>query len=799
MPVKSDLRPLPAQEEAGKTLSPLELFHQRVEISACSITQKFLGVQPSATSLSSQLCVTLLDAPRAMGTSSSPPSPASVVAPGTTPFEESRLPVFTLDYPHVQIPFEITLWILLASLAKIGFHLYHKLPTIVPESCLLIMVGLLLGGIIFGVDEKSPPAMKTDVFFLYLLPPIVLDAGYFMPTRPFFENIGTIFWYAVVGTLWNSIGIGVSLFGICQIEAFGLSDITLLQNLLFGSLISAVDPVAVLAVFENIHVNEQLYILVFGESLLNDAVTVKAGQIPVVEALGIGENPLRHHHLSECRPRLFRLGPLSCLNRSHISSCRITACAMTMNKYVEENVSQKSYTTIKYFMKMLSSVSETLIFIFMGVSTVGKNHEWNWAFVCFTLAFCLIWRALGVFVLTQVINWFRTIPLTFKDQFIIAYGGLRGAICFALVFLLPAAVFPRKKLFITAAIVVIFFTVFILGITIRPLVEFLDVKRSNKKQQAVSEEIHCRFFDHVKTGIEDVCGHWGHNFWRDKFKKFDDKYLRKLLIRENQPKSSIVSLYKKLEIKHAIEMAETGMMSAVPSFASLNDCREEKIRKLTPGEMDEIRELLSRNLYQIRQRTLSYNRHNLTADTSERQAKEILIRRRHSLRESIRKDSSLNREHRASTSASRYLSLPKNTKLPEKLQKKKNISNAGDDSSDSDPDVGTTVLNLQPRARRFLPEQFSKRSSQAYKMEWKNEVDVDSDQGRPRTPPAAHGKEGGAQAPGVLCQPLLSKGQFGSVRGDGATQALRPKAPPRLVRRASEPGHRKGRLGSEKP
>lgn len=66
-----------------------------------------------------------------------------------------------------------------------------------------------------------------------------------------------------------------------------------------------------------------------------------------------------------------------------------------MNKYVEENVSQKSYTTIKYFMKMLSSVSETLIFIFMGVSTVGKNHEWNWTFIGFTLAFCLIWRAIS--------------------------------------------------------------------------------------------------------------------------------------------------------------------------------------------------------------------------------------------------------------------------------------------------------------------------------------------------------------------------------------------------------------------
>lgn len=66
---------------------------------------------------------------------------------------------------------------------------------------------------------------------------------------------------------------------------------------------------------------------------------------------------------------------------------------------------------------------------------------------------------LGVIFLTSIVNKFRMNTITFKDQFIIAYGGLRGAISFSLVFLLDD--FPRKKLFITATIVVILFTVFV--------------------------------------------------------------------------------------------------------------------------------------------------------------------------------------------------------------------------------------------------------------------------------------------------------------------------------------------------
>lgn len=67
----------------------------------------------------------------------------------------------------------------------------------------------------------------------------------------------------------------------------------------------------------------------------------------------------------------------------------------------------------------------------------------------------------GVLGLTWFINKFRIVKLTPKDQFIIAYGGLRGAIAFSLGYLLDKTHFPMCDLFLTAIITVIFFTVFV--------------------------------------------------------------------------------------------------------------------------------------------------------------------------------------------------------------------------------------------------------------------------------------------------------------------------------------------------
>ncbi|XP_035982790.1 sodium/hydrogen exchanger 2-like isoform X3 [Fundulus heteroclitus] len=573
----------------------------------------------------------------------------------------SALRVFSLDYHHVQAPFEIVLWIMLASLAKLGFHWSGRVPAIVPESCVLIMVGLLVGGVIYGVRHSAPPTLSADAFFLFLLPPIVLDAGYFLPGRLFFENLGTILWYAVLGTLWNVLGIGLSLYGVCLLAPSSLGDISLLHCLLFGSLIAAVDPVAVLSVFQEMHVNEQLHILVFGESLLNDAVTVVLYKLfesflrlPSVTGLDV--------LVGGCRVVVVGLGglfvglffglvaaltsrftfraqviaPLFVFLYSYLSYLTsemlhfsgivaIVTCAVTMKQYVEANVSERSNTSIQYFLKMWSSVSETLIFIFLGVSTIQDIHMWSWPFVCSTLLLCLVWRATGVLLLTAVVNKLRRNAVTFRDQFIIAYGGLRGAICFSLVFLIDD--FPKKRLFITTTIVVILFTVFVQGMTIKPLVELLDVKRKKRALPTVSEEIHSRLLDHLLSGIEDVVGYWGQHYWKDRFEQFNKKYLRRFLIGEHhQTHSSILRVYQEVERREQQGVEETPPVSL--SCRNIQLCptsnrlavdlrvdAHSSSRPLLPEEMDSIRRILSRNLQNFNNKQMpAYSRHTLHQD-----------------------------------------------------------------------------------------------------------------------------------------------------------------------------------------
>ncbi|XP_050321056.1 sodium/hydrogen exchanger 3 isoform X15 [Bactrocera neohumeralis] len=524
-----------------------------------------------------------------------------------------RYPLSQVDFDRVKTPFIIGIWILSASIAKIGFHMTPKLHLIFPESCLLIVVGVIIGFVLYFCTDVAVSPLTPNTFFFYMLPPIILDAGYFMPNRLFFDNLGTILLMAGIGTVFNTATIGLSLWGCGLTGMFGPEVPRFLDTFLFAALISAVDPVAVLAVFEEIHVNEVLYIVVFGESLLNDAVTVVMyHMMEVYNEIGISNIIAQDiasgvgsffvvaiggtvigiiwgfltglvtrftDHVRVIEPIfIFVMAYLAYLNAEifHMSGIlAITFCGITMKNYVEANISQKSHTTIKYALKMLSSSSETIIFMFLGVATVNNNHVWNTAFVLLTITFCSVYRVFGVVILSALANRFRLHKLSRVDQFVMSYGGLRGAVAFALVLLVDERIVKQKDMYVTTTIAVIYFTVFLQGITIKPLVKMLNVKRASKRKPTMNERIHERFMDHLMAGIEDIIGKTGNYNVRDKFKRFDNRFIRPLVIRDlkgAEPK--IIETYSKLTMRDAMEVmrrnpSTIGQITATESMSAL--------------------------------------------------------------------------------------------------------------------------------------------------------------------------------------------------------------------------------------
>ncbi|KAM4545137.1 sodium/hydrogen exchanger 6-like [Odontesthes bonariensis] len=116
-----------------------------------------------------------------------------------------------------------------------------------------------------------------EVFFNILLPPIIFHAGYSLKRRHFFRNIGSILAYAFIGTVISCFVIGLIMYGFVSfMKVVGQlgGDFYFTDCLFFGAIVSATDPVTVLAIFNELKVDVDLYALLFGESVLNDAVAI---------------------------------------------------------------------------------------------------------------------------------------------------------------------------------------------------------------------------------------------------------------------------------------------------------------------------------------------------------------------------------------------------------------------------------------------------------------------------------------------------------------------------------------------
>ena len=281
-----------------------------------------------------------------------------------------------------------------------------------PESSAALCVGLVVGGIarlITHSDEELDfLSFSPELFFFLLLPPIIFEAGYTLRRKNFFRNLGTITMYAVVGTLISTFVVGYFTYACARAGIVDVDATNPMEALLFGALISAVDPVATLSIMGSPELNcdPLLYSLVFGESVLNDAVAivlfrtfynyyeegaeldqskipvalfeflfVTIGSILMGVATGLICSYLFRHTRIRDYPKyeisllfLFAYGAYALAESIELSGIMaLFFCGIVLAHYNSYNLSKTSQTTAEEIFAALSTVAESFVFMYMGM------------------------------------------------------------------------------------------------------------------------------------------------------------------------------------------------------------------------------------------------------------------------------------------------------------------------------------------------------------------------------------------------------------------------------------------------
>ncbi|XP_068616319.1 sodium/hydrogen exchanger 3-like, partial [Brachionichthys hirsutus] len=172
-----------------------------------------------------------------------------------------------------------------------------------------------------------------------------------------------------------------------------------------------------------------------------------------------------------------------------------------------------------------------------------------------------VWTSIaGVLFLTWILNKFRLVPLEIIDQVIMSYGGLRGAVAYGLATLLDENKIKEKNLMVCTTLIVVYFTVILQGVTMKPLVTWLKVKRAAVNEITLIEKVQNKVFDHMLVAIEDISGQIGHNYMRDKWNHFEEKWMSRLLMKPLARKNRdyVFKVFHQLNLKDAIGYVKEG-------------------------------------------------------------------------------------------------------------------------------------------------------------------------------------------------------------------------------------------------
>jgi sodium/hydrogen exchanger 3 len=395
------------------------------------------------------------------------------------------------------------------------------------ESITALAIGLCTGFIILLTTQgKSSHLMvfSEDFFFIYLLPPIIFNAGFQVKKKQFFRNFMTITLFGAVGTLisFTIISLGaINLFKRMNVGSLELADF-----LAIGAIFSATDSVCTLQVL-NQDETPLLYSLVFGEGVVNDATSivlfnavqsfdlsnistttglqlvgnflylfltstllgVVAGLLSafIIKKLCFGRHSTDREvavmmlmaYLSYMLAELFGLSAI----------LTVFFCGILMSHYTWHNVTESSRITTKHAFATLSFICEIFIFLYVGMDALDIE-KWRYisdspgtsiAVSAILLGLILVGRAAFVFPLSFLSNLTKKTShdrIGFKQQALIWWAGLmRGAVSMALAYnqftKSGHTQLRGNAIMITSTISVVLFSTMVFGILTKPLVRLL--------------------------------------------------------------------------------------------------------------------------------------------------------------------------------------------------------------------------------------------------------------------------------------------------------------------------------------
>jgi CPA1 family monovalent cation:H+ antiporter len=362
-------------------------------------------------------------------------------------------------------------------------------------------VGLVATGMFLALFAVVPALRLTrELIFSTLLPPLIFEAAMELRWPELRRDLALIVALATLGLVLAAAATAAGMHWLAGWDWAGAS--------LFGVLIAATDPVSVVALFKEARVQGRLRVLIEAESLFNDgtaavlfavgaafaggqAVTPGRFGLWLLQSVGGGllcgalvarvvlalANRTDDHLVKLTFTTIAAYGSFLLAEHFHGSGVLATMCAGLLIGNLGGICAHapQEREVIADFWEFAAFVANSLIFLLIGIHEEQQDFHAVWKAAAIAIALVLAGRALAIYpVCAAFVRTSR--PVSLRDQHLLVWGGLRGALALALALSLPVDL-PQREAIVAVSFAVVAFSIFAQGLSIAPLLRRLGQMR----------------------------------------------------------------------------------------------------------------------------------------------------------------------------------------------------------------------------------------------------------------------------------------------------------------------------------